>query len=250
MARFQVGSDAATLALASALVLAACSVDERVLTQSGANGGGAGAATGSSFAAGASDGGEGGVEIAPLPICTYGASVMEGCETLVENPGFASDASGWDAEMPSITMAWNAADASSDSHSGSLAVMNALSGAADGIADRGASQCLLTAPGRAYGFAADIYIPEGQGDGIDGGTFDASAAVSVIFYASADCTGFSEKRSFSSDASNQAGSWSHREGRAVAPAGAQSMLVRLVTLKNFREYTFEARFDNVLVRAN
>jgi hypothetical protein len=103
-------------------------------------------------------------------------------------------------------------------------------------------------PNQAYGFGLDLFIPEGQGEGLDGGSYQASAGLSVIFFTSKHCDEFT-LASATSDLLQDEGTWAHREGRAVAPKGAQSMLVRLVTFKNFQEYNFEARFDNVLMKA-
>jgi hypothetical protein len=237
------------LAAASALagLVVACSVDERTLLPGTSTAGTNGDSGGGSAILDAGSG-DADASLTPLPVCNYSGAVVPGCESLVSNPGFATDTAGWDAEIPSTTMSWNAMDEASDKDSGSLAVVNALSGSADGTADRGAAQCLPTTAGQAYGFAADVFVPEGQGAGIDGGTFDATAGVSVIFYPMAGCTGYSLSSAIS-DVSSQSGVWAHHEGHATAPREAQSMLVRLDTLKNFQQIQFEADFDNVLVKA-
>jgi hypothetical protein len=230
-----------------ALVVAACSVDDRRLIEGDNGASGTSAWAGSTgFDAGADADAD--AAPAPLPICDYSAAVDAGCDTLVSNPGFATDTTGWDAEMPSVSMTWNPSDATATKDSGSLSVVNALSGSANGYADRGAAQCLPTTPGQAYGFAADVFIPEGQGAGLDGGSFDASAELTIIFYTMAGCAGYSTSGGIS-DVSTDAGAWAHREGHAVAPQDAKSMSVRLTTLKNFQQFTFEAHFDNVLVKA-
>ncbi len=236
-----------SLGVALLALSSACSVDDRTLTTALADAG-TGGAPALLDSGSAGDAGEGGAPLAPLPVCVFGKDPAADCYTLVNNPGFATDTTGWDAEMPSVAMTWSAQDAASDPASGSLSVENSLSGAADGIGIRGAAQCLQTAPGNAYGFAGDIFIPDGQGAGIDGGSYDATAALSIIFYESADCTGYSGAN-FTSSIASDLGKWGHYEGRAVAPKNAASMLVRLVTLKNFQEYTFKALFDNVLVKA-
>jgi len=214
-------------ALLSVALSVACSVDERMLVPAASAGtGGALANGGSTGLDEPAVGGAAGAALGPLPICDFGAStVAAGCDSLVANPGFATDTSGWDPEMPSVSMAWTMGDADGEISSGSLVVVDALSGAANGIADRGAAQCLPAVSGQHYGFAADVFIPDGQGAGIDGGTFNGSAALSIIFYMLSDCTGYSIS-SANSDASTQSGAWAHREGRTVAPEGAQSMSVR------------------------
>jgi hypothetical protein len=234
---------------ASALVLVvvvACSVDDRRLIEGDTGAIGTSGAASIELDAGADADAD--AALAPLPICDYGVVVDAGCDTLVSNPGFAKDTAGWDAEMPSVSMTWNSSDATASKDSGSLSVVNALSGSANGFADRGAAQCLPATPGQAYGFAGDIFIPQGQGAGLDSGTFDASAELTIIFYTMPGCAGYSTSGGIS-DVSTDAGAWAHREGHAVAPHDAQSMSVRLTTLKNFQQFTFEAHFDNVLVKA-
>jgi hypothetical protein len=219
-----------------------CSLDNRALTTVEAPvGGSASGSAGGPAAAG-------GDSAAPLPVCDYANGVMPGCETLVKNADFAKDTFGWSPEDPTVSMTWVVADANSNRKSGSISVLNSLFGAADGIASRAATQCLPTEPGQRYGFAADLFIPKGQGDGLDGGSYQASAGLSLIFFTSAHCDEFT-LASATSVLLEEADSWAHREGHAVAPAGAQSMLVRLVAFKNFREYAFEAHFDNVLLKA-
>lgn len=243
MSRFHIGLGGTLIAL-----LSACSVDDRTLTQAVSAAGGGGASSDLDSGSMGGEGGEGGSALPSLPVCTFGKDPAADCYTLVNNPGFATDTSGWDAEMPSISMSWSSQDATGDSASGSLSVESTLYGTADGVGIRGASQCLQTAPGNAYGFAGDIFIPDGQGAGSDGGTYDATAALSIIFYEMSDCTGYSAAN-FTSDIASEPGKWGHHAGRAVAPNNAASMVVRLVTLKNFREFEFKALFDNVLVKA-
>jgi len=225
------------------LVATACSVDNRQLKTLSSGGAGS---LGGANALGGGAGDENAPE--PLPVCDYAEGVVEGCETLVSNPGFGQDTVGWAAEDSTVTMSWREADAADNSQSGSLSVVNSLYGAANGIASRAATQCLPTRTGQTYGFGLDLFIPEGQGEGLDGGSYRATAALSVIFYTSKRCDGFT-LGSATSELLEEAGQWAHREGHAVAPQGAESMLVRLVTFKNFQEYNFEARFDNVLVKA-
>lgn len=229
--------------LSFVLAFAACAIDSRQLSvSSGASG------ASSTAGIGSFSGDAGQAATATLPVCDYAAELPEGCETLVSNPGFARDTSNWKAEDATVTMAWATEDAADHEHSGSLSVLNSLYGAADGVASRAAAQCLPTQPGRAYGFGLDVFVPEGQGEGLNGADYQASAGLSVIFYTSLHCDEFT-LASATSELLEDSGHWAHLEGRAVAPQGAKSMLIRLVTFKNFQEYSFEARFDNVLVRA-
>jgi len=233
------------IGLAVAAAAASCSVDDRQLRTLASAGAGSFAGT-NALGGGAGDDSS---APEPLPVCDYSEGVAEGCETLVSNPDFAKNTDGWKAEDATVTMSWGAADAADHSQSGSLSVVNSLYGAANGIASRAATQCLSTHAGQAYGFGLDLFIPEGQGEGLDGGSYRATAGLSVIFFTSKRCDGFTLSNSATSDLLEDDGHWAHREGHAVAPQGAESMLVRLVTLKNFQEFNFEARFDNVLVKA-
>ena len=233
------------IVLGLATAAAACAVDNRLLSTSSGSGG-SGSSTGMNALGG--EAGQGAAPLTPLPVCDYGAGLEEGCETLVSNPGFARDTTSWKAEDGTVAMTWDRVDASDNDESGSLSVLNSLYGAANGVASRAAAQCLPTQSGQAYGFGLDVFIPEGQGEGLDGGDYQGSAGLSLIFFTSKRCDGFT-LASATSELLDEAGMWAHREGRAVAPQGAESVLVRLVTFKNFQEYSFEARFDNVLVRA-
>jgi hypothetical protein len=198
--------------------------------------------SGNSAAAGGS------ASIEPLPSdCDYSKDARPECQSSVENPGFAVDTAGWNAEMGPLTLSWSRNDATKDAHSGSLSLLNAFFGDADGPIALGAFQCLRATPGVTYAMAGDVFVPKGQGEGADGGSYAASAGFSVIFKDDSACQGHT-LFNFTSDLVTDSGVWTHREATGVAPRGAGSMNVRLVTLKNFREYKFEALFDNVLVR--
>ena len=184
----------------------------------------------------------------PCPTdCDYSKEARPECQSLVQNPGFAVDTAGWDADMGPLTLRWKKNDATNDATSGSLSVLNAFFGEADGPIALGAFQCLPATAGRTYAIAGDVFVPNGQGEGPDGGSYTAGAGFSVIFKDDTECEGHTLS-SFSSDVVTEPDAWTHREATGVAPHGAGSMNVGPMTLKNFREYMFEAWFDNVLVR--
>jgi len=226
------------------LAAASCAVDSRELRVRG--NAGAGSSAGMITLTG--DSGDDSNAAPPLPICDYSAGVADGCESLVANPGFSQDTDGWRPEDATVTMSWRADDAAENSDSGSLSVVNSLYGTSAGFASRAAAQCLPTEPGKTYAFALDVFIPKGQGEGLEGSDYLGSSGLSVIFYTSKHCDEFTLD-SKSSDLLQDAGVWAHREGRAVAPKSAQSMSIRLVALKQFQQFKFEAQFDNVLVKA-
>lgn len=236
--------------LSLALCTSACGVDDRALYEglgpNGGNGSGGSSGTGSS----AADGGDEGM-VAPLPVCVYGAgTVADGCATLVQNPGFASNVASWVAEPVGMTEGWLAVDAKGDSKSGSIVITNLNyktdAEAANGTNGGAARQCLPVNAGKVYELAADIFVPSGQGMGFDG-DYTSDAELSLFFYDSADCTGQTASN-YTSTQITQAGEWVHVEGSTPAPKESGSMAVRLSTQKPFRQVSFEARFDNVLVR--
>src|SRR4051812_40144138 len=82
---------------------ASCAVDDRQLRALGSSG--AGSTAGASALAGGA--GDDSVARPPLPDCDYSAGVLDGCETLVANPGFTQGTEGWKAEDATVVMSWN-----------------------------------------------------------------------------------------------------------------------------------------------
>jgi len=157
---------------------------------------------------------------------------------------------GWTAEDVGLSEGWLNVDANGDRGSGSLVVTNlnfkSDDSAKGGTAGGGARQCISVISGMTYDLAADIFIPSGQGMGFQG-DYTSVAALSVFFYPDAACA-LQTEGNFTSDAVQDNNEWVHVEGSTTAPKDAQAMAVRLATLKPFRQYTFEAHFDNVFVR--
>jgi hypothetical protein len=237
------------------LTCASCTLDQRTL-QTGDTVDGTGAASGQS-AIGTPNGSGGAAGEATIPTCYFsGSTTAAGCETLVDNPGFTKNVAGWTAEDLSISEGWVDEDAAKASGSGSIVVTNTNysndDAAKGGTAPGGARQCIPIESNAIYEFAADIYIPAGQGAGFQGvgfpGNYVSFADLSAFFYPDTACAQQSEGKNFSSDAVQVADEWVHVAGSATSPKDAQSMAVRLATGKPFPQYTFEAQFDNILVR--
>jgi hypothetical protein len=196
--------------------------------------------------------------LAPIPLCSYSrSSIDEGCQTLVENPGFATNVAGWTAENVGISESWVNIDEGKSTSSGSIVVTNSNysmdNTAKGGTAPGGARQCIPITGNTSYDFAVDIYIPAGQGAGYKGGdgypgNYSSFASLSGFFYPDDACAEQSLGKNFASDAVQIAGEWVHVKGTAISPKDVHSMAVRLATGKPFPQYTFEAHFDNVLVR--
>jgi hypothetical protein len=236
---------AAALALVAVATgqLTACSVDARTLE---AAPGMAGAGT---SGGGTSSSGGGPSLDMPVPLCVFdGEPLDDECETLVENPGFESDARGWQPEHDKVATTWDERDPTNNDASGSLKVINTLRGKDTGITADGAGQCLQVDPGTLVQFAADFFIPEGQGLGLDGEQFVGHAALTVLFYERADCVSPSVG-SIATPLDDTVGSWQHLEQQTLVPADVGSMSLRLAAVKNHRQYTLEVLFDNVLLKA-
>lgn len=211
------------------------------------------------------NGGEGGVPPGPtyggtntppdvdVPVCSYSEGAVDGgCESLAENPGFAKDADGWQEEPYSIKLAWDENDADGTDGSGSLLVTNTMPGYTDGIAPGGGMQCLEAVPGATYLMAADVFVPEGQGQSaVEGeGPFEGQAGLSLLFWKGKDCNDINPTLgNAQSNLVKDPGKWQHVEGVAIAPEGVESLSIRVLTIKSFKELRFSARFDNVLLQS-
>jgi len=189
-----------------------------------------------------------------LPVCDYGSEVSPGCETLVKNPGFETAIVPWKAE-DGLLSDWAKDDAAASAQSGSIRVINFLHGEAEGVAPGAAVQCVAATAGHTYDVAGDVFIRDGQGDGLKAGEahsmmgppYKGSAGFSIFFFANARC----EPQSIGnadSPLTDEVGKWVHATGSGKAPEQTKSLAIRLNTLMPFREFKFEALFDNILVR--
>lgn len=225
-----------------------CALDTRTLEAAAGSGNSAGSAGNSSISGGNSKP----PEPIELPVCAYGAgaSVPAGCETIAENAGFTKDVEGWNPEAYSIKIGWEVSDAAAEPDSGSIAVTNTMFGTVDGLAPGAGTQCIPVTPGAVYDMAGDLYIPDGQGEGMPGGgPYVGEAGLSILFWPNADCSDIEPTQgNFQTDLISRVGTWVHVEGAAVAPDAAKAMSLRVLTVKPFKQFKFQALFDNVLLR--
>lgn len=239
------------VALLACALLSACSLDTRTLETDdrhlNGNGGDGGGAPGPTY---------GGNDTPPdvdVPLCSYSKGLVDGaCESLAENPGFAKDADGWREEPYAIKLAWDASDASGMDGSGSLLVTNTMPGTTDGIAPGGGMQCLAAVPGAIYLMAADVFVPEGQGQSaVEGeGPYEGQAGLSLLFWQGKNCNDINPTLgNAQTNLVKEPGKWQHVEGVAIAPEGVESLSIRVLTIKSFKELRFSARFDNVLLQS-
>jgi hypothetical protein len=228
-------------------VVSACNIDNRTLELAEAGEGGDGSG---------SNGGKAGSgsyqppAMLDLPECDYSKDqVPPDCETIVDNAGFASGIEGWLAEPLAIEVNWEAGDAEGSDQSGSISVINRMHGLSNGVAPGGGMQCVPARPGEVFDIAGDVFIPEGQGEGVTGGPYSGQAGFSILFWPTDDC---SDKEpsiaNFQTPLVQNVGLWSRVEGSTVAPEKTGSMSVRVLTVKPFKQFSFKAQFDNVFVQ--
>lgn len=191
-----------------------------------------------------------------IPVCTY-PTTEPGCDSMIDNAGFADTIEPWAEEPLAITARWSKDDADGSKDSGSIIVINTMHGTTNGFAPGGAMLCLEASPGEVFGMAADVFIPKDQGDGLPadeemdllGPPFVSQAGLGLLFWPTPDCSSSAATQgSFQTNLVEEAGKWQHVEGSAVAPSSAGSVSVRALTIKPFRQFAFEAHFDNVLVQ--
>jgi hypothetical protein len=229
----------------------------------GIDGGGAGStsATGSSPAGGSESGGKpsggsqaGGAQAGGRTTTSgaggadFGAGgcgdldddALQDCaQTLVDNWRFDSGATSWKADAGAVQQ-WDARNARPDqASSGSLLVRSTRVAQGEGFVQGGSGQCLPALGGAAFLMAARAFIPQGQGEG--------SAALSIWFYGADDCADYLLS---SATLQTVAGTddWTTLSGKTTTPPATRSIYVRLVVNKPFSQPSFEALFDDVLLR--
>ena len=167
-----------------------------------------------------------------------GNCVRDCGETLTKNPGLEADASSWQAEA-NVTVAREQRDAMGRPTSGALSVLHGSKTGLTAAAMAGARQCVTVTAGTVYQLAAQVLIPEGQSPG--------SASLSAIFHAAADCAGPPAAAPSPIPLWGDRDRWMTVSAGVLAPAGAQSMTLRLVVIKRLQDPPLKALFDNVLV---
>jgi len=241
-------------AIALVAALSGCAVDARELEKEGIPQAGSDSGPSAGAAGESSTGGSVGEPPPPedIPVCSFaGRTVMGGCETLAANPGFDSSTNGWQEEPIAMQVSWSQDDAEQNSSSGSIVVTNALNGATEGVALGAGMQCLPAKAGTTYVMAGDVFIPEHQDEGLmDGGPYVGRAGIGLLFWRGKGCSDtMPTLGGAQTELIDTTGKWVHVDGSAVAPDGIESMSVRVLTAKDFREFRFKAMFDNVLVQA-
>jgi len=242
---------------AFAATLSACSLDNRHLELAvGGSGSGQSGAGGNVQAGGGSGGvaghaaGSGGVAGAAPAIpevegcADLDANKVPDCnETIALNSDFKMDALLWSADMYTSVI-WNEENAAGDPPSGSALVVS--EGVIDengiGVALRSAQQCIAIDGAKLVLVYANAFVDAGQDE-------QGRAEVDVAFFDSEDCSGaLSTSFSTPQPLDGGVGSWFTLKAGSVSSASTKSAQVKLGLLKPFRAKSFQARFDNVLVK--
>jgi hypothetical protein len=201
-------------------------------TNGGATNGGASGAQGTG-ASGTVTGGQGG-SVFNGPCGDLNHDLIDDCsQTLVQNSRFDSSLSNWDAE-PSLTVTWDASNASGKPGSGSLSLVH--NGAGGTMI--GARQCIPVTADTTYDVAARVMLAAGQ----PGGT----GAVNVYLFDDGACQGniITGKTPIEG---GEAGKWLDLLGSLWVPGSAHSMYVRLVANKPLNQPSLTVLIDDVLV---
>jgi hypothetical protein len=169
--------------------------------------------------------------------------VADCTQTIVTNPDFKLDALGWTAD-PDTALTWDAKNAGGEPPSGSALVSSSgvIDANAVGAALRAASQCVPVAGKRLLAVYANAWVDAGQ-DPL------GHAEVDVFFFDADGCAG-SSVTSFSTPQPLDAAveTWLTLKAGALSAETTKSALIKLAVSKPFRADSFQARFDNVLVR--
>jgi hypothetical protein len=168
-----------------------------------------------------------------------GNSVLDCDETVILNPSFDStlQTRSWLADTD-LELRWDERDAHGNTNSGSLIVENQAEADQDNESMLGARQCIPVVAGAIYHFAAQVSVPDGAGEGRGG--------FQVTVYASPACVG-EIVRTFETEP-QRGSAWNAAKVTYIAAATAQSLSMRLVAVKPFRDPPLAVSFDNILVR--
>jgi hypothetical protein len=237
-------------ALAAMLALCACALDDRQLElapgedHSGASGGedpaagGDGSAGEGGTAGTGGTGGTNGLVDGCADLDTDG--VADCTTTLVKNPSFASDVTGW-APLTNATLTWDARNALEDLPSGSAKLGT---GPVPARAPRvGATQCVAVAGSQLVIAYASAFV-EAAGNAGD----PSGAAIEVSFFESADCSG-RVNGFFATPTSTFTGVWTTIQAGGLSKEATQSISVALVINKAALISQVSAYFDNVMIKA-
>jgi len=226
-----------------------CSLDTRELHYNPESGGRAGASAEAPRQPGVDQGGGAGESDAGSPGASDGCTDLDedgtpDCEqTLIENATFASDVAPWTAEADA-ELSWDEHNAAHDLPSGSalLRVTGSATSEAQGAALQSASQCLSITGKQLVTVYANALVAADQPS-------HGQARVDVLFFDSRACAS-AYVSSFSTPQPLAAvnGEWLALKAGAISGANTKSVLVKLTVSRPFDAASFQAYFDNVLLK--
>jgi hypothetical protein len=239
--------------LCLALGLCACALDDRHLEIAPDDEGMAGAcAVRESAAGGSTPEGAGGSAAEGAGGTAAPTGLVDGCAdldtdgvadckaTLVKNPSFTSDASGW-VPLGDDELIWDPKNALEDLPSGSakLSAHTPRASAPRAIA----SQCVPLSGAQLIIAYANAFV-EPAGDAGD----PAQAELEVSFFAGADCSG-KRDRFFETPPSTVTGEWTTIHAGGLSDATTSSVSIALAGIKSASASELDVYFDNVMLIA-
>jgi hypothetical protein len=157
-------------------------------------------------------------------------------ETIVNNYAFDKDASDWTTET-NLVLSWQPIDAEDRADSGSLAVEDTFTTDMDGTLMLGGRQCMPVNEQTNYEFAVEVSVPDGA--------TGTSAGMQILVYNDDNCMG--SMVDLASSMVSSGSTWSTVSFQHPTPKFAKSLVLRLVSIKPYREAPSNVLFDNVLV---
>lgn len=196
--------------------------------------GGTGAGPGTGGACGC--GGEGG-----KPRCPDidGNRVLDCDETLAKNGSFDDDVSHWTNDT-GVASSWRDSDSHDGENSGSMALEIQTVADQDGSVMLGTRQCFSADGGAVYYYGVEVSVAEGA-EGFQAG-------IQLLVHDTPGCSGQPVSKADSNFVTGSA--WNIAQLTFWTPPTAQSITLRLTTIKPFRAEPEKVRFDNVLVRTD
>jgi hypothetical protein len=163
------------------------------------------------------------------------------CEvTLVDNPSFSSDVSGW-STSGDTKLRWSKKNALDDDGSGSAKLTDGTPAASAPRAS--AFQCVAVDGNSLIVAWANALV-----EASDAGDEQAQAELEVTFVDGDDCNGTSSGY-FETPPTTVTGGWTVVQAGALAPASTHSVAVALVGIKAPDAADLSVYFDNVMVKA-
>ena len=220
------------------LVLAACSVDARVLREGAPSlrDAGAGGSAGDDGAGGAQGGEAPSMEGLVDGCADLDTDGVADCEvTLVENPSFTSDTDAW-TPLGEAKLAWEKDNALEDLPSGSAELTAKIPRAS-------AYQCVKLTGAKLVIAYANAFVESGIA-----GEEPSQAALEVKFFQGEGCNGASDGF-FETPPPATTGAWTTIQAGNLTKDTTQSVSIALVGVLGSSASEFRIRFDNVMLKA-